>query len=331
MWAQTLLSVRCGARTIAIESPSMKRLLIAADVDRSLLARAHADGRFEIIDSPVKSEEELEAIVGDCEILVTRSYNRVSQRVIEAAPKLELIAQGTSGTDNIHMAAAGARGIAVLNMPGENANAVAELVIGHMIALTRTVPAYDRGMRAGVWGRDDCATRHELRHHRLGIVGLGQVGMRVARLAGAFGMGVSAFDPYITDDDFVHRGAVRVVSLEALLGVSDILTLHVPYTPETNAMIGANELASLPAGAIVINAARGEVLVVEAALDALAGNVLGGLALDVYDPEPPTRTWPDDPRLILTPHIAGCTTEAKSAIGAKLYEKICAHFGTSMR
>jgi phosphoglycerate dehydrogenase-like enzyme len=309
----------------------MKRLLIAADVDRSLLTRAHADGRFEIIDRPVKSEEELEAIVGDCEILVTRSYNRVSQRVIDAAPKLELIAQGTSGTDNIHRAAAEARGIAVLNMPGENANAVAELVIGHMIALTRTVPAYDRGMRARVWGRDDCASRHELRHHRLGIVGLGQVGMRVARLAGAFGMGVSAFDPYITDNDFVHRGAVRVASLEALRRISDILTLHVPYTPETHAMIGANELASLPAGAIVINAARGEVLVVDAALDALARNVLGGLALDVYDPEPPTRTWPDDPRLILTPHIAGCTAEAKSAIGAKLYEKICAHYGTSMR
>jgi D-3-phosphoglycerate dehydrogenase len=305
----------------------MKRLLIAADVDRSLLTRAHADGRFEIVDRPVKSEEELEAITGDCEILVTRSYNRVSKRVIDAAPRLELIAQGTSGTDNIDMEAARARGIAVINMPGENANAVAELVIAFMIALTRTVPAYDREMRAGVWGRDDCATRHELRHHRLGIVGLGQVGMRVARLAGVFGMSVSAYDPYITDDDFAERGATRVPSLEALLRASDIVSLHVPYTPETRAMIGAAEIASMPPGTIVINAARGEVLDVDAALDALARNILGGLALDVFDPEPPTRTWPDDPRLILTPHIAGCTTEAKSAIGAKLYEKICAFYG----
>jgi D-3-phosphoglycerate dehydrogenase / 2-oxoglutarate reductase len=305
----------------------MKRLLIAADVDRSLLTRAHADGRFAIIDRPVKSEVELEAIAGDCEILVTRSYNRVSKRVIDAAPKLELIAQGTSGTDNIDMEAARARGIAVINMPGENANAVAELVIAFMISLTRTVPAYDREMRAGIWGRDDCATRHELRHHRLGIVGLGQVGMRVARLASVFGMSVAAYDPYITDDDFSQRGAARVTSLDALLRASDIVTLHVPYTPETRAMIGPNEIASMPRGAIVINAARGEVLDVDAALDALSRNVLGGLALDVYDPEPPTRTWPDDPRLILTPHIAGCTTEAKSAIGAKLYEKICAFYG----
>jgi len=93
-------------------------------------------------------------------------------------------------------------------------------------------------------------------------------------------------------------------------------------------MIGANEIASMPDGAIVINAARGEVLDTDAALDALTRNKLHGLALDVYDPEPPNRTWPDDPRLILTPHIAGCTTEAKSAIGAKLYEKICAHYPT---
>lgn len=305
----------------------MKRLLIAADVDRSLLTRAHADGRFEIVDRPVKSEDELASIVDDCEVLVTRSYNRVTKRVIDAAKNLELIAQGTSGTDNIDMQAARDRGIAVINMPGENANAVAELVIGFMIALTRTVPAYDREMRAGVWNRDDCATRHELRHHRLGIIGLGQVGMRVARLARAFGMSVSAFDPYITDDDFAQRGATRASSLDALLHISDILTLHVPFTPETRSMIGANQLSMLPPKAIVINAARGEVLDAKAALDFLARNTLGGLALDVYDPEPPTRTWPDDPRLILTPHIAGCTTEAKSAIGAKLYEKICAFYG----
>lgn len=305
-----------------------KRLLIAADVDSSLRTRANEDGRFEILDLPVKSEGALAAIVSDCEILVTRSYNRVSKRVIDAAKKLELIAQGTSGTDNIDMQAAAERRIAVINMPGENANAVAELVIGHMIALTRTIPAYNLSMRAGVWNRDDCATRHELRHHRLGIVGLGEVGKRVARLAAAFGMRVSAVDPYISEDDFVQRGAARVVSLEALLRDCDILTLHVPFTPETQSLIDAKELASLPSGAIVINAARGEVLDVDAALDALARNSLGGLSIDVYDPEPPTRTWPDDPRLILTPHIAGCTTEAKSAIGAKLYEKIVAFYAT---
>src|SRR3954465_2412450 len=238
----------------------MKRLLIAADVDQSLRTRANADGRFDIVDHPVNSEEELASIVAGCDILVTRSYNRVSKRVIDAATNLELIAEGTSGTDNIDMEAARERGITVINMPGENANAVAELVIGFMIALTRTVLRYDREMRNGEWTRDGCASRHELRHHRLGIVGLGQVGMRVSRLAAAFGMRVSAFDPYISDDDFAQRGAIRAESLDALLHDSDILTLHVPFTPETRTMIGAKEIASLPRGAIIINAARSEVL-----------------------------------------------------------------------
>jgi len=303
-----------------------KKLLIAADVDRSLHERAAADGRFEIIERPVRTEDELMAIVGECDVLVTRSFNRVTRQVIDRATRLELIAQGTSGTDNIDHAAARERGITILNLPGANADAVAELVICFMIALTRTVPAYTRELMGGVWNREDCASRHELRHHRLGIVGLGEVGRRVARLAGVFGMPVSAVDPYITDADFVERGAGRVRSLDELLRNSEIVTLHVPLTSETRRMIAAAQLRSMPRGAILINAARGEVLDQNAALDALRSNHLGGLALDVFDPEPPAAPLPDDPRLILTPHVGGCTFEAKSAIGAKLYEKIAAFY-----
>jgi phosphoglycerate dehydrogenase-like enzyme len=301
----------------------MKRMLVAADVDRSLHERAAADRRFDVVDRPVRTEEELAAVVGECEILVTRSFNRVTRRVIERAPHLKLIAQGTSGTDNIDHAAARERGITILNLPGSNADAVAELVIGYMIALTRTVPAYTRELVAGKWNRDDCATRHELRHYRLGIVGLGEVGRRVARLAALFVMRRVAVDPYITDDDFAERGAGRVHSLDDLLRNSDIVTLHVPLTDETRRMIGAREIALMPRGSFLINAARGEVLDQAAALDALRSNHLGGLALDVFDPEPPKGALLDDPRLILTPHIAGCTHEAKAAIGAKLYDKIC--------
>jgi D-3-phosphoglycerate dehydrogenase / 2-oxoglutarate reductase len=299
-----------------------KTLLIAADVDRSLHERAAADGRFEIIHRPVRTEEELAGIIGGCEILVTRSFNRVTRRVIDRAPRLELIAQGTSGTDNIDHAAARERGITILNLPGANADAVAELVIGFMIALSRTVPAYTRELARGIWNREECATRHELRHHRLGIVGLGEVGKRVARLAAAFGMRVSAVDPYISE----FPNAARVDSLDELLRNSDILTLHVPLTSETRRMIGAPQIAAMPPGSILINAARGEVLDQRAALDALQSNHLAGLALDVFDPEPPSSGFPDDPRLILTPHIAGCTHEAKAAVGAKLFEKIAAFY-----
>lgn len=298
-----------------------KTLLVAADVDRSLLARAGRDARFRVVHKPVRTEDELEAIVADAQVLVTRAYNKVTRRVIEAAPRLELIAQGTSGIDNIDLEAARERGVPIIHLPGANANAVAELVIGFMIAMTRTIPFYTREVVHGRFERDDCATRHEMRHHRLGIVGLGQVGSRVARLARAFGMDVRAYDPYITAPECVD-------TLQALLAQSDILTLHVPLTTETRKMIGANEIAALQRGSYLINAARGEVLDQHAALDALASGHLAGLALDVFDPEPPDGTFPDDPRLILTPHIGGCSFECKADIGALLYEKIAAFYAT---
>ncbi len=303
-----------------------KTLLIAADVDRSLFERAEAHAadsiRFDVVHHPVRTEDDLAAIIGDAHVLVTRAYNRVTRSVLEAAPHLELIAQGTSGIDNIDLDAARERGIAVIHMPGVNANAVAELVIGFMISMTRTVSFYTREVVRGVFSRDDCATRHELRHHRLGIIGLGQVGTLVAKLAGAFGMRVQAYDPYLDETDFAPRGATRAASLHDLLASTDILTMHVPLTAETRTMIGPNELHMLPRGSYVINASRGEVLDQQAALTALADNHLAGLALDVFDPEPPTTPLPDDPRLIFTPHIAGCSYEVKSTVGGRLFERI---------
>jgi len=202
-------------------------------------------------------------------------------------------------------------------MPGINANAVAELVIAYMISMTRTISLYTREVVRGVFSRDDCAERHELRHFRLGIVGLGQVGTAVARLASAFSMEICAYDPYIPP-----TFTPRVDSLRELLARTDILTLHVPLTVETRRMIGPAEIAQLARGSYLINAARGEVLDPRAALDALRSNHLAGLALDVFDPEPPAEPLPDDPRLILTPHVAGCSYEVKTTAGGRLMEKI---------
>lgn len=296
----------------------MKKILVAADVDRSLDERARGDARFAIVRQPVRTEAELAEIVGEAEVLVTRAYNKVSRRVLEAASRLELIAQGTSGIDNIDLDAARERGVRIVHMPGVNANAVAELVLGFMISMTRTVPFYTREVVRGAFPRDDCAARHELRHFRLGIIGLGNVGSLVARYARVFGMEVNAYDPYVAE--------ARVATLDELLAMSDILTLHVPLTAETRKMVGARELALLPRGSYLINAARGEVLDQDAALEALRSEHLAGVALDVFDPEPPAGPLPDDPRLILTPHVGGCSWEVKSTVGGKLFEKIAEHY-----
>src|SRR3954451_16584935 len=278
------------------------RVFIAADVEPRLLELLRADADFALIDN-----------LAAAEVLITRTINKVNGALLDRAPDLRVIAQGTSGIDNIDLEAARARGIDVISLLGVNANAVAELVIGHIIALTRTVPRYVRELTRGTWERGDCATRHELRHYRLGIIGLGNVGTRVARLARAFGMPVRAFDPYVAEAD---------TSLDELLATSDIITLHVPLTDETREMIGAREVAQMPKGSILINAARGEVLDLDAALAALNDNHLGGLAIDVFENEPVVRTFPDDPRLIVTPHIAGCTFEAKNDAAELLYDKL---------
>ena len=285
----------------------MKNVFVAAPVERALVERLKADPQFTLVDR-----------IEDAHVLITRTINDVSREMLAKAPGLELVAQGTSGIDNIDLDALAERNVPLVHLPGINANAVAEMVIGQIIMLTRTLPLYTRQMQQGTWNRDDCATRHEMRHYVLGVVGHGNVGSRVARLARAFGMRVVAYDPY------VDLGETEwVSSLEKLLPIADVLTLHVPLTNETRRMISASEIAALKPGTILINAARGKVLNLDAALTALTSNHLGGLAVDTFDIEPPNRPWPDDPRLILTPHIGGCTHEAKSTAAELLYRKIC--------
>lgn len=303
-------------------------LLIAAEVSRTLRALLERDRRFDVLYRPASSEPELIDALEGREIAVTRHYNKLSRAVVEAAKDLRVIAQGTTGLDNIDEAVCRERGIAIIDAAGENANAVAELVISNMISLTRTVPLYGRMISRGEWLRQDCDTRHELRHFRLGIVGIGNVGTRVARLSAAFGVKSIAYDPYLDAVEIERRGAQKIDSLDELLAQATILTLHVPLTDETRDMIGSEELHRLARGSFVINASRGEVLDVQALFAAVRSNHIAGAALDVYDPEPPRDLeLLDDPRLIFTPHIAGCSFESKASIGEVIYKRLCAHFG----
>ena len=164
----------------------MKNVFIAAPVEHTLIERLRADARFAIVDA-----------IGEAHVLITRTINDVSREMLAKAPHLEVVAQGTSGIDNIDLDALRERGIQLLHLPGINANAVAEMVIGQIVMLTRTIPLYAREMQQGIWSREDCASRHEMRHYVLGIVGHGNVGSRVARLARAFGMRALALDPYV--------------------------------------------------------------------------------------------------------------------------------------
>jgi phosphoglycerate dehydrogenase-like enzyme len=304
-----------------------KRITIVADVDQEFQQSVAADERFDVELRLCRSEEELAEAAAKAHVLVTRSFVPVTALVLDCATDLELILQGTSGLDNIDLGAAEARGIRVVTAPGSNANAVAELVVGLIVSLTRTVPAYDREVRRGGWPRAGCASRREIRSHAIGLIGLGRVGSRLAALLEAFGCSPRAYDPYLDRATMKGRSATKIDTLEELVSTSEILSLHVPLTGETRGMIGSSVLDLLPPRAIVINTSRGEVLDLDAAIDRLERGSLGGLALDVFAPEPPGRDWPDHPNLILTPHIAGCTAEAKSHAGRALYEELCRFYG----
>jgi D-3-phosphoglycerate dehydrogenase len=263
------------------------------------------------------SEEQLLPRVGEIEAWIVRSGTRVTRRLIDAAPRLRWVARAGAGLDNIDVPAARERGIAVLNVPGANSVAVAELTMGLLLALFRRIPAADASLRRGAWEKSKLMGR-ELRGKTLGIVGLGRIGREVARRALAFEMSCLAADPVVSEADGSAAG-VTLLPLHELLARADIVTLHVPATAETRGLIGAAEIARMRRGAVLVNAARGG-LVDEAALHAaLASGALSGAALDVYATEPPLASpLLSLPNVVATPHLGASTIEAQEAVGEEI-------------
>ena len=263
------------------------------------------------------SEAELLDRVGDIDAWVVRGATKVTRRLIEAAPKLRWVARAGAGIDNIDAATARERGIGVLNVPGANAVAVAELVFGLLLGLFRQIPAADGSLKRGEWDKARFKGR-ELRGKTLGIVGLGQIGRAVAQRAMAFQMTCVGHDPFL-DDETVRDLDVEPLSLADLLPRAQILTLHVPFSPQTRGMIGAREIERMPRGAVLVNAARGGLVDEVAVLAALEGGHLSGAVFDVFADEPPgASTRPRHANVVATPHIGAATVEAQEAVGEEI-------------
>lgn len=264
----------------------------------------------------------LPAALADADALVVRSAVQVDDALLEHAPKLRVIGRAGVGVDNIDADAATRRGIVVMNTPGANAVAVAELTIGLMIALARKVPAANATMHAGKWDKKNLQGT-ELRAKTLGILGLGRVGLEVAKRARGFGMEIMGTDPFVSAS-FARENEIALVPIEELLAKSDYLTLHVGLTPQTHGIINAKTIATMKKGVRIVNCARGE-LVCDADLAvALKSGQVAGAALDVFTVEPPK----DSPYLgldnvILSPHIAGSTAEAQEAVGIQIAHQVC--------
>ncbi|HVJ09640.1 MAG TPA: phosphoglycerate dehydrogenase [Acidisarcina sp.] len=259
----------------------------------------------------------LAAEIADADALVVRSAVQVDDALMAAAPKLRVIGRAGVGVDNIDAEAATRRGIIVMNTPGANAVAVAELTIGLMLALGRKLPQANSSMHAGKWEKKSLQGV-ELRGKKLGILGLGRIGLEVARRARVFGMEIIGHDPYVSAA-IARENGIRLATAEEMFREVDYLTLHVGLTPQTTGIINQKTLATMKKGVRIINCARGE-LVVEADLaEALKSGHVAGAALDVFTKEP----LKDSPffaldNVILTPHVAGSTAEAQEAVGVQI-------------
>src|SRR5579862_650440 len=296
------------------------KIVLAEKVSPATLAVFAAEPGWEVLTHD-KLPDGLPAALAEADALVVRSAVQVDDALMEKAPKLRVIGRAGVGVDNIDAESATRRGIVVMNTPGANAVAVAELTIGLMLALARKLPAANTSMHAGKWEKKNLQGA-ELKGKTLGILGLGRVGIEVARRARGFGLEIVGSDPFVSAA-IARENGILLVSVEDLLARADYLTLHVGLTAQTNGFINSKNLAAMKKGVRIINCARGELVEDAALVDALKSGQVAGAALDVFAEEPPK----DSPyaaldNVILTPHIAGSTGEAQEAVGIQIARQV---------
>jgi len=292
------------------------KIVLAEKVSPATLAVFQQEPGWNVV-TPDQIKNGLAAELADADALVVRSAVQVDAKLLESAPKLRVIGRAGVGVDNIDTPAATHRGIVVMNTPGANAVAVAELTLGLMVSMARSVPRANATMHQGKWEKKSLQGQ-ELRGKTLGIVGLGRVGLEVARRAKAFGMNLIGYDPFIAPV-IARENDVTLVPIDEIFKESDYLTLHVGLTTQTEGLINATSLAIMKKGVRIINCARGELIVEQALADALKSGHVAGAALDVFHQEPLKESiFHNMDNVILSPHIAGSTDEAQEAIGIQL-------------
>ncbi len=271
---------------------------------------------------------ELEKLVRDLPGLIVRNRTPVDKALLDLAPRLKVVGRLGVGLDNIDVKACEARSIEVCSARGANATSVAEYAIAMaMILLRRRAYLDTHRLVAGEWPREELGRGLELAGKRLGIIGLGSIGGTTARKARALDMRVTAFDPYLPDEHENWNVAQKVTFAE-LLATSDVITVHCPLNAKTRGMIGAQELARVRRGAVLINSARGGIVDEAACAAALRTGPLAAAALDVFDYEPirseAGKLFAGIPNVVLTPHISGVTAEANHRVSLMTVESVAA-------
>ena len=275
------------------------------------------EGSFPIIrnDDLWSNPEELKLSLKDVTALVVRNRTKVTAEIIAAAPKLKVIARAGVGLDNIDIKAADAAGVVVVAGLGANAVSVGELTLGLALALLRNVPGHDVATRDGGWVR---TPGRELSGLTWGLLGCGATGLATAKLLQGFGCSIIGYDPYAK-----NLSNIELTSFDDVLKRSDVVSIHMPSTAETNGSINSTSLALMKSDAILVNVGRGEVINEADLIAALKAKTIAGAALDVRAQEPPVKGEMETlPNLILTPHVAGITKESQLRINQILTSNI---------
>ncbi len=300
------------------------RVLLAESIHPDAVSALDAAGmEVETVDGAL-SEQALHERLATVDVLGIRSQTQLTEAVLEAAPRLMAVGAFCIGTNQIDLAAASRRGIAVFNAPFSNTRSVVELAIAEIIALTRRLTDKNRSMHDGVWDKS-AAGSHEIRGRRLGIVGYGNIGSQLSVLAETLGLSVWFYD---TADKLALGNAQSCATLDELLESVDIVTLHVDGRPTNRQLFGERELSRMRPGSLFLNLSRGFVVDHAALREHLVSGHLAGAAIDVFPKEPASKSEPfvselrGLPNVILTPHVGGSTEEAQRDIGGFVAGKL---------
>jgi D-3-phosphoglycerate dehydrogenase / 2-oxoglutarate reductase len=301
------------------------KILLLEGVHSSAVEAFRRDGYTNIEEHPKSlPDAKLKASLRDAYIVGIRSATQLAAEIFASAPRLIGIGCFCIGTNQVDLDAATERGIPVFNAPFSNTRSVAELVLAEIIMLLRSIPQRNMSAHRGLWVKS-AAGSYEVRGKCLGIIGYGHIGTQIGLLAEALGMQVIYYD---IETKLALGNARAVPSLDILLETADLVTLHVPETPQTHQMIGAAQLARMKKGAHLINASRGTVVDIDALVEALKSGHLAGAGMDVFPVEPKTAS--DEfvsplrgmDNVLLTPHVGGSTEEAQQNIGLEVAEKL---------
>ena len=295
----------------------MKKVLISDPLAKEAVDILKKGG-LEVVEKTGMKPEELIACIGEYNAIVVRSATKVTKEVIDAGKKLEVIGRGGVGLDNINVDYAEKRGIKVINTPMAPSISVAEITIGHLLALARSIPQATASLKAGKWEKKKFKG-FEVYGKTLGIIGIGRIGQEVAVRALGLGMKVCTYDPFGGFHTSIHAPQMATSTFEQLLQDSDFISLHIPLTDETRHMLGKKEFEVMKDGVVIINCARGGVIDEKALLEALKSEKVKGACLDVFEQEPPG----DSPLLkldnvVATPHIGSATVEGQSRVGSEI-------------